>query len=119
MATTGSQKKRTRSTFLPGPLGRTRIEIEEAAREEGIWPVTLDHWRVIQFIRAFYRDSGDTPPAVRIGRAANLSPRRLQELFPHGAVKTVFRLTGLGRELDRFEPCPFLWMLGSPAGDEN
>lgn len=68
--------------------------VEEADRE-GIGPLTDAHWAVISFVLDFHRLSGQTPAAVRIGRACHLGVRQLATLFPRGAVRTVFDLAGL------------------------
>ena len=52
----------------------------------------------------YYAERKTVPAAVRIGRAARLRPRQLYELFPAGAVKTVFRMAGLDRRHDLPEP---------------
>ena len=93
---------------LLGPFGRTRSEIERVAREEEkLGPLNDNHWRVIQFVRAYYRDQGRPPALVRVGRATGYGVRRLGELFPCGVVKTVFRLAGLDLPLDLTMPCPW------------
>ncbi len=102
-----------------GPLGRTCQEIERTAVEEGIGPINEEQWKVIQFVRAYYRDNGQVPAAVRIGRACGLSPRRLRDLFPQGAVKTVFQLIGLVQPLDLSASCPFQYLLAFPLQGEN
>jgi len=92
---------------VPGPFGRSRVEVEEVARATRLWPVSDDHWRVIQFVRAFFRDNGRAPALVRVARACGLGLRDLERLFPRGVVKTVFELSGLDLPLDMRGCCPF------------
>jgi sulfur relay (sulfurtransferase) DsrC/TusE family protein len=93
--------------LVRGPFGRSREELELAARQVGIWPVTVDHWQVIQFVRAFHRDYGDAPALVRVARATGFRLKRLDELFPGGVVRTVLHIAGLDTPLDLLSVCPF------------
>lgn len=102
-----------------GPLGRTSREIERSAEEDGLGPINEEQWKVIQFVRAYYRDNGHVPAAVRIGRACGLSPRSLRNLFPQGAVRTVLQLIGLVQPLELSNPCPFQHLLAFPHEGQN
>jgi len=90
-----------------GPFGRTREEIEEAAMRTGPWPLTDDHWRVIQFVRAYARDNKNSPALVRVARVTGFRLKHLEQLFPRGVVRTVLQLVGLDLPLDLHSCCPF------------
>jgi sulfur relay (sulfurtransferase) DsrC/TusE family protein len=90
-----------------GPLGRISLEVEEAARVEGLWPVTEAHWKVIQFVRAYTRDRSGPPALVRVARATGFRLSHLGQLFPDGVVRTVVRLTGLDQPKDTAPVCPY------------
>jgi len=70
-------------------------QITEEAEKEGLGPLSLKQWAVIQFVLDYHMLYESAPPAVRIGRAIGLSPRQLDELFPAGAARTAFRLAGM------------------------
>jgi sulfur relay (sulfurtransferase) DsrC/TusE family protein len=93
--------------LIRGPFGRSREELEAAARQEGVWPLSDGHWQVIQFVRAFHRDHGTAPALVRIARATGFGRRKLEQLFPDGIARTVFRIAGLDTPLDLQSICPF------------
>jgi sulfur relay (sulfurtransferase) DsrC/TusE family protein len=105
--TTAHYEPWSRIEVARGPFGRTRAEIEKAARTDDLWPLTDDHWKVIQFVRAYFRDNGTAPVMVRIARATGFRLRALEGLFPWGTVKTVLRLAGLTLPLDLQSGCPY------------
>lgn len=106
-------------TLVRGPFGRFREELELAARQEGIWPLTEDHWQVIQFVRAFHRDHGTAPALVRVARATGFRLKTMEQLFPGGVAPTVMRIAGLDTPLDLSSTCPFSISGGRPLSQEG
>jgi sulfur relay (sulfurtransferase) DsrC/TusE family protein len=80
---------------LRGRAARFQGRVEREAEAEGLAPLTVEHWAVIQIVLDAYMTDGTVPVAVRIGRAVGITARRLSELFPAGAAKTACRLAGL------------------------
>ena len=72
----------------------------------GPWPMTDDHWRVIQFVRAYSRDNEALPTLVRVARATGFRLKQVEQLFPRGVVRTVLQLVGLDLPLDLQTCCP-------------
>jgi len=70
---------------------------EELARLNDIGPLTEEHWKIIRFVRDYYRKCQQGPPILKISRATGLSARRICELFPCGVVKGAYRIAGLPR----------------------
>jgi len=80
------------------------------ARCQGVtdWPreFTNEHWRVIEYTRAYHRATGNAPSLRHTCRALTLTKKRFSRLFPGGPM-TVRRIAGLpgprrsasGREL--------------------
>ncbi len=60
-------------------------------------PLGEDHWRVIDFVRRYWLEHGDSPTVVKIARATGLSARYICELFPCGIARGAYRLAGLPR----------------------
>jgi tRNA 2-thiouridine synthesizing protein E len=85
--------------FLTEMSAWSRETAEELAVRNDLGPLTEDHWRIIEFVREFYRSHGDGPPVVRIGKALGLSPSRICELFPCGIARGGYRLAGLPRPM--------------------
>jgi len=80
------------------------------ARCQGVadWPreLTSEHWRVIEYTRAYHHATGNAPSFRHTCRALELTKKRFSRLFP-GGLMTVRRIAGLpgprrsasGREL--------------------
>ncbi len=68
---------------------------EKLARMNEVWPLTEDHWKVINFVRDYYLKTGQGPVIYRIYRATGLSMQRICKLFPCGMVKGAYRIAGL------------------------
>ena len=74
-----------------------RAEAQRLAYEHEIGPLTEDHWKVIDFVRAYYRTYRVGPPVVRIHRETGLSSGAICRLFPCGMVKGAYRVSGMPR----------------------
>ncbi len=57
---------------------------EELAQMKGIGRLTADHWKVIDFVRDYYRMHGSGPTTHKIYKATGFRLPRLLELFPGG-----------------------------------
>jgi len=91
-----------------GSFGCLSNDVEGSARQEGLWPLTADHWQVVAFVRTYYAATGQAPPIVHIGRATGLRLRKMQELFPGGILKQAFRLGGMEPPPEIHSPCPMV-----------
>ncbi len=85
--------------FLTEMSTWNRETAEELAVRNDLGPLTEDHWRIIEFVRDYYRVHGDGPPVVRIGKALGLKPSRICDLFPCGIARGAYRLAGLPRPM--------------------
>jgi TusE/DsrC/DsvC family sulfur relay protein len=65
------------------------------AREEGIDPLTEDHWRVIEFMRSEYLEKGTGPTVRVLGKSSGVSVKQLYELFPKGPAKLAAKIAGI------------------------
>lgn len=70
---------------------------EALAEAYGIGELTLDHWKVIEFVQYYYSTYGTGPPVVRVHKETGLSAADICRLFPCGMVKGAYRLAGLPR----------------------
>jgi tRNA 2-thiouridine synthesizing protein E len=68
---------------------------EELSRIYGVWPLTGDHWKVIEFVREYYLERGVGPTVFEIRRATGFGPQRLFELFPGGILWGAHFIAGL------------------------
>ena len=68
------------------------------ARRQGLpnWPseLTGDHWRVVDYMRVYYKATGNAPSLRYTCRALELTKRQFSRLFP-GGLMTARRISGL------------------------
>lgn len=79
--------------FLMDPTAWTEPLGEWLAHREGVAPLGLKHWAVIQYVRAKYRDLGALPTLRLICRETGLPRDEILELF--SACQSLWRIAGL------------------------
>ena len=75
----------------------TRELAVELAEQNKLGPLTEDHWKIIDYVRDYFLESGEGPPVVKIGKALDMQPSRVCQLFPCGIARGAYRLAGLPR----------------------
>ena len=83
----------TEEGFLTDHTQWTREVAETIAAEEGI-SLTDRHWEVIEFVRKFYEENGESPTLRKISKQAGVETKELYQLFPQGPGKKVARISG-------------------------
>ncbi len=83
--------------FLKTMASWNRAIAQELANEHGIGELSEDHWRVIEFVKDYYKANNTGPPVIRISKATGLSRSKICDLFPCGVAKGAYRLAGLPR----------------------
>lgn len=68
---------------------------EILAREEGLTELTELHWRVVRFLRNYYRTKGKVPLNSELKKATGLTMAEIQACFPGGIRKSTRRVAGL------------------------
>ena len=81
--------------FLEQPDQWTEDMAVEIARQEGIDPLTPEHWQVINFMRKEYFEKGTGPTVRVLGKASGVPVKELYQLFPKGPAKTAARIAGI------------------------
>lgn len=81
--------------FMADPNEWDKEIAEALANEIGITPLTLDHWKVIEFCRSDYQEKGEAPTLRRITKAGGVNTKLLYQLFPKGPAKKVAYVSGL------------------------
>ena len=81
--------------FFEDPDQWTEAMAPELARDEGIDPLTEDHWRVIKFMRHEYREKGSGPTVRALGKTSGVSVKELYQLFPKGPAKVAAKIAGI------------------------
>ena len=81
--------------YLTDPSQWTRPIGEAIAAELGIAPMTEEHWKVVDFLRADFAEKGQVPTIRRIKNAGGIPTKELYALYPDGPVKKASKIAGL------------------------
>ena len=65
------------------------------AATDGVEKLTPDHWKVIDYIRAYYKENDIAPMVRRICKETQLNLRQIFDLFPSGPAKGACKVAGL------------------------
>lgn len=81
--------------FFSNPEQWTEQMAPQIAAQEGIGPLTEDHWRVIKLMRSEYFEKGTGPTVRVLGKTSGVSVKELYELFPKGPAKLAAKIAGI------------------------
>ncbi len=79
--------------YLTSADAWTRETAEAIAAELGV-ALAPASWQVIDFVRADFKENGQTPGMRRITARTGVGTRDLYALFPKGPVKLIARIAG-------------------------
>ncbi len=68
---------------------------KEIARETGIGELTEEHWKVINFMRKVFSETGDAPSIRKLTKESGIDTKTLYALFPGGPAKKAAKIAGL------------------------
>jgi dissimilatory sulfite reductase related protein len=81
--------------FFVHPEQWTEAMAPEIAAQEGVGPLSEDHWRVIKFMRAEYLEKGAGPTVRVLGKTSGITIKELYDLFPKGPAKLAAKIAGI------------------------
>ena len=67
----------------------------ELAADEGIEPLTDQHWQVLRFMRSEYAEKGTGPTVRVLGKTSGVTVKELYQLFPKGPAKMAAKIAGI------------------------
>lgn len=67
------------------------------AAADGIAELGADHWRVVEFLRAYQLEHGVAPMIRVLCRETGCTLQQIYDLFPNGPAKGACRVAGLPR----------------------
>jgi TusE/DsrC/DsvC family sulfur relay protein len=85
--------------FVQEPAKWTRAVAEDLAREDGIYPMTDDHWKVIDCIRNHYLQHGVASPIKVMTQQTGFKLKYIYDLFSKGPAYGACRVAGLPKPL--------------------
>jgi tRNA 2-thiouridine synthesizing protein E len=83
--------------FLLDPEKWSKEVAQRLAAEEVAGDLTEDHWKVIDFLRAYYDDCKSVPPVAMLRKRTGVNLQTIYRLFPSGLTKGACRLAGIPR----------------------
>ena len=81
--------------FFTNPDQWTEEMAPELARDEGIDPLTDQHWTVLRFMRDQFAEKGTGPTVRVLGKTSGVTVKELYQLFPKGPAKIAARIAGI------------------------
>ena len=81
--------------FLSNPEDWSEEIASLLAKEEKILLLTVEHWKVIHFLRDFNKEFGITPMIRKICNETEFNLKKIYELFPSGVARCAFKIAGL------------------------
>lgn len=81
--------------FLLDPEDWSEDLAHALAAAEGITEITEVHWKVIYYLRDYYREYQIAPMIRKLCKDTDCSLRQIYELFPSGPAKGACKLAGL------------------------
>jgi dissimilatory sulfite reductase related protein len=81
--------------FLKEP-GLWDNEVANAlAKEEGIESMSEDHWKLVNFIRNYWKEHDSAPPVRLLCQETGMGVRQIYKLFTAGPARGACRVAGL------------------------
>lgn len=84
----------TEEGYLIDPAQWTKEVAQAIAAEEGI-TLTDAHWKIIDFLRKDFAETGVLASMRRINKTGGIPTKDLYDLFPEGPLKKAARIAGL------------------------
>ena len=81
--------------FLQQPEKWTEAIAAALAEKEGITSLTDDHWKVINYLRTYYRDNGIAPMVRKLTKETGVQLKQIYDLFPQGPANSACKWAGL------------------------
>jgi TusE/DsrC/DsvC family sulfur relay protein len=83
------------SGFLLDSNDWTKEIAEALAKSSALYPLTEEHWRVIIYIRQYFKKYNSAPMLKAISKRTKLEERRLRTLFPRSCHECMCKIAGL------------------------
>ena len=65
------------------------------AKEEGVEELSEDHWKLINYLRGYFKDYGIAPMVRKMTKESGYSLKEIHDLFPSGPAKGACKVAGL------------------------
>ena len=65
------------------------------AKEAGVEELSEDHWKLINYLRGYFKDYGIAPMVRKMTKESGYSLKEIYDLFPSGPAKGACKVAGL------------------------
>lgn len=65
------------------------------AKEEGVEELTEDHWKLINYLKDYFKEYGIAPMVRKMTKQSGYSLKEIYDLFPSGPAKGACKIAGL------------------------
>ena len=91
----GQQIEIDEDGFLVDPDVWNNDIVQAFAKVEEIDALTEDHWKVINYLRDYYKQFGIAPMIRKLCKDTGFTLKQIYDLFPSGPAKGACKLAGL------------------------
>ncbi|MHB8900591.1 MAG: TusE/DsrC/DsvC family sulfur relay protein [Thermoguttaceae bacterium] len=91
----GKQVEVDEDGFLVDPELWDELIVQAFARLEGVDQLTDDHWKVIHYLRNYWKQFGIAPMIRKLCKETGFTLQQIYDLFPSGPAKGACKLAGL------------------------
>ncbi|MCX7856516.1 MAG: TusE/DsrC/DsvC family sulfur relay protein [Deltaproteobacteria bacterium] len=81
--------------FIQEPEKWNRQVAEDLAKIENAYPMTEEHWKVVNYLREYYLKYEIAPPIRMLCKQTGFDLKKIYELFPSGPAKGACKIAGL------------------------
>lgn len=91
----GQQIEIDEDGFLVDPDQWNEAVVSTFATLEDVEVLTDDHWKVINYLRGYYKQFGIAPMIRKLCKDTGFTLKQIYDLFPSGPAKGACKLAGL------------------------
>ena len=81
--------------FLQDPTCWNEALAAAISKQEDVEALTEDHWKVINYLRDYYKQFGIAPMIRKLCKDTGFQLKEIYELFPSGPAKGACKIAGL------------------------
>ncbi len=83
--------------FIQEPDKWNKSIAEDLAKTEEAYPMSEDHWKVVNYLREYYLEFGIAPPVRMLCKTTGFDQKTIYQLFPSGPAKGACKIAGLAK----------------------
>ncbi len=81
--------------FIQEPEKWNQLIAEDLAKLEQAYPMTEEHWKVVNYLRDYYLKYEIAPPIRMLVKQTGFDLKKIYQLFPSGPAKGACKIAGL------------------------